>query len=122
MDGGSVFIFSITKPPQSIKILMEKAGISKEDIDFYFLHQANKIMVEKILDKLKVPIEKAPTSFELFGNTSMSSIPLTMITCNRNEISSSRLNLIVCGFGSGLSWATGYLITDHIVCPDLIEI
>lgn len=122
MDGGSVFIFSITKPPQSIKILMDKAGISQEDIDYYFLHQANKIMVEKILTKLKVPIEKAPTSFELFGNTSMSSIPLTMVTCNRKEISSSRLNLIVCGFGSGLSWATGSLVTDKIACPELIEI
>jgi len=122
MDGGSVFIFSITKPPQSIKILLEKTGISKEEIDYYFLHQANKIMVEKILDKLKVTLEKAPISFELFGNTSMSSIPLTMVTCKRNEILSSRLKLITCGFGGGLSFASGYFITDHIVCPELVEI
>jgi 3-oxoacyl-[acyl-carrier-protein] synthase-3 len=122
MDGGSVFIFSITKPPQSIRILLEKAGIAKEEIDYYFLHQANKIMVEKIIDKLKIPFEKVPASFEFFGNTSMSSIPLTMVTCKRNEIAGSRLKLITCGFGSGLSWASGYLITDKIVCPELIEI
>jgi len=122
MDGGSVFIFSITKPPQSIKSLLEKTGVSKEEIDYYFLHQANKIMVEKILDKLKVPLEKAPISFELFGNTSMSSIPLTMVTCKRNEMISSRLQLITCGFGSGLSFASGYIVTDRIACPELIEI
>jgi len=122
MDGGSVFIFSITRPPQSIKILIEKAGIDKEDIDYYFLHQANKIMVTKIVEKLKIPPEKAPTSYELFGNTSMSSIPLTMITRKRNEIESSKLKLVTCGFGGGLSWASGYMITDRISCPELIEI
>ena len=122
MDGGSVFIFSITKPPQSIKILLEKIGVSDEEVDYYFLHQANKIMVEKIINKLKVPVEKAPVSFELFGNTSMSSIPLTMVTCKRNEITSLRLKLITCGFGGGLSWASGYIITDRIVCPELLEI
>jgi 3-oxoacyl-[acyl-carrier-protein] synthase-3 len=122
MDGGAVFVFSITKPPQSIRVVMEKAGIVSEKIDYYFLHQANKIMVDKILDKLKIPVDKAPTSYELFGNTSMSSIPLTMITAKRNELIRSRLNLITCGFGGGLSWATGNLVTDHIVCPELIEI
>ena len=122
MDGGAVFVFSITKPPQSIKILMENAAIANEEIDYYFLHQANKIMVEKICNKLKVPVEKAPTSYELFGNTSMSSIPLTMITSKRRELVNSRLNLIICGFGGGLSWATGNIITDRIVCPELIEI
>jgi len=122
MDGGAVFVFSITKPPQSIKILMEKAAITSEGIDYYFLHQANKIMVEKILGKLKVPFEKAPTSYESFGNTSMSSIPLTMVTSKRTELIHSRLNLIISGFGGGLSWATGNVIADHIVCPELIEI
>ncbi len=122
MDGGAVFIFSITIPPRSIKILLEKAGIEKENIDYFFLHQANKIMIEKIIDKLKIPVEKAPVSFESFGNTSMSSIPLTMVTQKRNELMNSTLSIIACGFGSGLSWASGYFIMNKIVCPDLIEL
>lgn len=122
MDGGAVFIFSITKPPQSIRLLSERAGISLDEIDYFFLHQANKIMVEKIMNKLKLPLEKAPTSFEKFGNTSMSSIPLTMILNKRLELSESRKELIVCGFGSGLSWSSGYIITENIACPPLFEI
>ena len=122
MDGGAVFIFSITKPPQSIRLLSEKAGISLDKIDYYFLHQANKIMVEKIMNKLKLPVDKAPTSFEKFGNTSMSSIPLTMIINKRKELLESKLKLIACGFGSGLSWSSGYIVTDRLICPQLIEI
>ncbi len=122
MDGGSVFIFSITKPIQSIRILLENAGKSKDDIDYFFLHQANKIMVEKIIEKLKIQLRKTPSSFELFGNTSMSSIPLTMVTCKREEFENSKLHLVTCGFGSGLSWASGYIVTDCIVCPELVEI
>jgi 3-oxoacyl-[acyl-carrier-protein] synthase-3 len=122
MDGGSVFIFSITRPVQSIKMLLENTSVYKEDIDYFFLHQANKIMVEKIIEKLKVSPEKSPTSYELFGNTSMSSIPLTMITKKRSELENSSLKLITCGFGGGLSWSSGYIITDRIVCPELLEI
>ena len=122
MDGGSVFIFSITKPPQSIKTLFEKTNIDPAKVDYYFLHQANKIMVEKILAKLKIPIEKAPSSYELFGNTSMSSIPLTMVVKKSHELAQSKQNIVACGFGGGLSWASGYFVTDKIVCPSLIEI
>lgn len=79
-------------------------------------------MVEKIIEKLKIPLEKTPSCFELFGNTSMSSIPLTMVTCKREEFENSKLHHVTCGFGSGLSWASGYIVTDCIVCPELVEI
>ncbi len=122
MDGGSVFLFSITKPPQSIKVLLEKSGIGKDVVDYFFLHQANKIMIDKIINKLDISPEKVPTSYEHFGNTSMSSIPLTMVTSKRSEIMNSRLKVLACGFGGGLSWSSGYFIIDRIVCPELIEI
>lgn len=122
MDGGSVFLFSITKPPQSIKVLLEKSGIDKDEIDYFLLHQANKIMIDKIVAKLALALDKVPTSYEHYGNTSMSSIPLTMITCKRNEILNSRLKILACGFGGGLSWSSGYFIIDRIACPELIEI
>ncbi len=89
---------------------------------FLLLHQANKLIVDKVSNKLKFEETRVPTSYENFGNTSCSSIPLTMVTKLSSQLKSKNLRLIACGFGGGLSWATAYFETKNIVCPDLIEI
>jgi len=122
MDGATIFVFSITKPPSSIKFLLKNIGLNQNDIDYFILHQANKLIIEKIMEKLQIPQGKVPSSYELFGNTSMSSIPLTMVTKLREKLMSSKLRLVICGFGGGLSWASGYLVTENVICPNLIEL
>ncbi len=122
MDGAAVFTFTITTVPKSISKLMEINSIENKDIDFLLLHQANKLIVDKVSSKLKFNEERVPTSYENFGNTSCSSIPLTMVTQLRNQLKNEKLKLIACGFGGGLSWASAYFETDNIFCPDLIEI
>lgn len=122
MDGAAVFTFTITTVPKSISKLMEINAIENEDIDYLLLHQANKLIVDKVSSKLNFEEKRVPTSYEKFGNTSCSSIPLTMVTKISSELKSKKLKLISCGFGGGLSWATAYFETENIVCPDLIEV
>jgi 3-oxoacyl-[acyl-carrier-protein] synthase-3 len=122
MDGAAVFTFTITTVPKSIALLMEKYQIDNESIDFLLLHQANKMIVDKVSGKLKFENDRVPTSYEKFGNTSCSSIPLTMVSKISSDLMSKKLNLLACGFGSGLSWATAYFETENIICPNLIEI
>jgi|LauGreDrversion4_1035100.scaffolds.fasta_scaffold00155_23 3-oxoacyl-[acyl-carrier-protein] synthase-3 len=122
MDGAAVFTFTITTVPKSITLLMEKSQVENENIDFLLLHQANKMIVDKVSSKLKFEEERVPTSYEKFGNTSCSSIPLTMVHKISSHLRTKKLNLIACGFGSGLSWATAYFETKNIICPDLIEV
>lgn len=122
MDGAAVFTFTITTVPKSISKLMETNSIKNEDIDYLLLHQANKLIVDKVSNKLKFDENKVPTSYENFGNTSCSSIPLTMVTEISNDLQTKNLKLIACGFGGGLSWSTAYFETENIICPDLIEI
>jgi 3-oxoacyl-[acyl-carrier-protein] synthase-3 len=122
MDGMGVFGFSITDPPKSIQALCNHFQIDIQNIDYLLLHQANKYMDEKIGKKLKVSSEKIPYSLRQYGNTSSASIPMTMVTALKDVLPTKRLLLILCGFGSGLSWGSAYLETEKIVCPQLIEI
>jgi len=122
LDGPGVFIFAISKAPKSILGLLNHFSIDPEKIDYYVLHQANKILNEKIRTKLRLPYEKVPYSIDEYGNTSSSSIPLTMVTRLRQKLISGRCTLITCGFGVGLSWGTIYLETEKIVCPEIILI
>ena len=122
MDGMSVFSFAISKAPKSIRGLCENFSLDINAIDCFAFHQANKMITDKIIKKLKIEEEKCPISMDHFGNTSCAAIPLTLVTRRRKELVSSHMKLIGCAFGVGLSWGTIYLETDHIVVPELIEL
>ncbi|MCX6235996.1 MAG: ketoacyl-ACP synthase III [Bacteroidia bacterium] len=122
LDGMEVFSFGIRRAPETVNQLMEKFSLSTDDVDYFLFHQANKFMNERIRKKLKIPLEKTPYNIENFGNTSCATIPLLMVTNLQNELSNQKLNLVLCGFGVGLSWGSAYLSVEKIVCSDLIEI
>lgn len=120
MDGMSVFSFGITVPPASIKRLCEKYDIDLARVDKVVIHQANKFMLSKIIKKLKVDPQKAPMSLKDFGNTTSSSIPLTIVSQCREDYSTKKQKTLCCAFGTGLSWGTCYFETENIVCPDVV--
>lgn len=120
MDGMSVFSFGITIPPKSIKKLCEYANIDLMSVDKVVIHQANLFMVEKIIKKLKIDATKAPISLKEYGNVTSASIPLTICSQCHKEYSMGKVKSLVCGFGTGLSWASAFFETDKIVCPDVI--
>lgn len=120
MDGAGVFAFAISKAPKSIKNLKEVYGIKDEEVDYYLLHQANKMIINKIEKKIGGG-DKVVSNIEHFGNTSSTSIPL-MITCQLSNAFANKKS-IGCAFGVGLSWASVFFETDsEIVCPELVTI
>lgn len=121
LDGMDVFSFAISKVPKSVKKVLEAANIEKEKVDYFLFHQANLFLNETVRKKLKLNLEQVPYSISRFGNTSCATIPLTMVANLKNELEGNKLRLIGSGFGVGLSWATVYFETDHIICSNLIE-
>ncbi len=118
LDGLRVFNFSITQVPAQINELLMLSSYSIESIDMFYLHQANRIMLETIRKKLKIPAEKCPYSLDLFGNTSSASIPLTICQSVANNDSLNPENAVVCGFGIGLSWASAKIsLKNTMVLP-----
>jgi 3-oxoacyl-[acyl-carrier-protein] synthase-3 len=121
LNGLDVFNFSVREAPTNIKTLIEFAKINIDDVDHFVFHQANLLMNETIRKKLKVAAEKVPYSLPKFGNTSSASIPLTIVA-NLQEQARAPKKWIFSGFGVGLSWASCYLETESIVCPDVVYI
>jgi len=122
MKGMDVFSFAITTAPKSIKQLALQYGISLDQVDYYVLHQANKMINEKIRAKLKQPEEKFPYSMMTFGNTSSASIPLTIVTQLVEKAQTKPLSIMGCGFGVGLSWGTVYFELNNPVISKLVEL
>ena len=122
LDGMDVFSFGITKAPKSVKQLCEHFSIDKDSVDLFTFHQANKMMNEMIRKKLKIEEVKVPYCMDEFGNSSCASIPLALVSRERESLINKKLKHIACGFGVGLSWGSAYFETDKIVVPELIEI
>lgn len=120
MKGMEVFSFALKTAPKSMESVLEFAGKAKEDVDWFFMHQANFFMVKKIIKKLRVDLNKAPFSMLNYGNTGNCSIPFTMVTEKRQELMTTKSRNIACSFGVGLSWASLYFETDNLVIPELI--
>lgn len=120
MDGMSVFSFGITTPPKSIKQLCEHYEINIEEVDKLVLHQANLFMVNKIAKKLKMPAEKVPSCLKDYGNTTSTSIPLTIVAQCQSDYSNEKQKTLACAFGTGLAWASVYFETEKIVVPSVI--
>ena len=69
----------------------------------FFFHQASKFVCDNLQNKLKIPKSKIYNNYDKYGNTVSSSIPLLI----KDEIIGKDLkgkNLLLCGFGVGLSW------------------
>ena len=122
MDGMSVFSFAITRPGKCIKELAEHFDFSLTDINYLLIHQANKMIDEKIRKKLKLSEEKVPYSMPSYGNTSSCTIPITMTSQIREQLENGENELVMCGFGSGLSWGSAHVFTDNIICLPVIEL
>jgi 3-oxoacyl-[acyl-carrier-protein] synthase III len=122
LNGQKVWEFCLREIAPSITSLLNFSETKPEAIDYYILHQANKIVNESIRKKLAVEPGKFPYSIQHYGNTSSASIPLTMVTQIKEELRTKPLSMLCSGFGVGLSWANVILQTNKIVCSDLLEI
>lgn len=104
MNGREVFKFAVRQLGDSCLRVLEKAGLTKEDVDFLVPHQANIRIMESARERLNLPQEKMSMTIEKFGNTSASSIPIAMV----EELQNGRIQdgdlIILVGFGGGLTW------------------
>jgi 3-oxoacyl-[acyl-carrier-protein] synthase-3 len=120
LDGPAVLSFSTQRVPPAVRNLLEYAGCSTEEIDYFIFHQANRMINETIRKKLGLPPEKVPSTLHDFGNTSGASLPVTMTARIREPLMEGKKKILLSGFGIGLSWGSCIVDIENAVFPELI--
>lgn len=121
INGMNVFSFAISRPLRSVEAFLDDYKINREtDINYFLIHQANKMIVDRIVKKLKLPKEKVPYNLEEFGNLGGASIPSLMVSRLRERLMQEETTLLMSSFGLGLSWGTMWMKTKPMVVPDII--
>jgi len=104
MKGREVFRFAVRIIPTATREVLDKAGLSLEDLDLLIPHQANRRIIESAVRSLGVPSNDIYSNLERYGNTSAASIPIALAeAAEAGHIQPG--DLVVCvGFGAGLTW------------------
>lgn len=109
MDGEAVFSFTVDRLPKLIDGCLKLNEITKEDVGFYVFHQANKYMLNTIRKFNKLPKESFFIDLSDTGNTTSSTVPIGLVKSLQKGTIHSGMNVMVAGFGVGLSWAATIL-------------
>lgn len=106
MHGQEVFNFAMRHVPDTIARCLAKNALAKEDVDFFFLHQGSKYILESLTRRLGVEQNRVPSNIREIGNTVSSSIPLLLAEYLDDPAVRTAL---LCGFGVGLGAAATIL-------------
>ncbi|WP_340111710.1 ketoacyl-ACP synthase III [Maribellus mangrovi] len=105
MNGRAIFNFAARKVPGSVKKALKINDTEITNIDFVIFHQGSKYIVDTLSGFLKLNEDKAPFDIADYGNTVSSSIPIILA----KNFENNKKNILITGFGVGLSWATTIL-------------
>lgn len=106
MNGRGVFEFSATIIPKHIDAFLNEQNLSKDEIDKFIFHQGSKYIIDTLAKRLNISSAKAPFLASNYGNTVSSSIPILLSKELENK---NNQNILLSGFGTGLSWASTIL-------------
>lgn len=104
MKGNELFKVAVRSMAEISAEMLEKAGLTVDDVDLVIPHQANQRITDAVASRLKVPEEKVYSNIAYHGNTSSASIPIAIDECwEAGRIKDGTL-LLMTAFGGGVTW------------------
>jgi 3-oxoacyl-[acyl-carrier-protein] synthase III len=110
MEGSEVFKFAVRIMGNAAEEALDKAGISKEEVDLLIPHQANLRIIQSALNRLDLTADKCMVNLDRYGNMSAASVPVALAEAVEQGRVKEGDCLVLVGFGGGLTWAASTLI------------
>ena len=105
MAGQQVMKFAVKTMADATGRVLEKAGLTYDDIKLIVPHQANYRIVDSALARMGVGKDKVVLTLEKYGNTSSSCVPIALKEAIETGMVKRGDKVVVVGFGGGLTWA-----------------
>jgi 3-oxoacyl-(acyl-carrier-protein) synthase III len=106
MDGRRVFRWAVENVIPASLLAMRLAGVTVDDLAAFVPHQANRRMIQVLVDRLDLPESVAvATDVSTAGNTSAASVPLAIEQLLRSGAVPGGGPALLMGFGAGLNYA-----------------
>ena len=106
-DGKTVFKFAVSNMADISEAIMQRNGLTNEDVDWLVPHQANRRIIDATSSRMKLDDSKVLMNIQRYGNTTSATLPL-LLGDFENQLKKGD-NLIFASFGGGLTWGSFYL-------------
>lgn len=106
-DGKSVFKFAVSNMADVSEKIMERNGLTHEDVHWLVPHQANKRIIDATAKRMGLEPSKVMMNIEMYGNTTSATLPL-LLHDYEDQLKKGD-NLIFAAFGGGFTWGALYL-------------
>jgi 3-oxoacyl-[acyl-carrier-protein] synthase-3 len=106
MKGSDIFKVAVKNLLATSRNALERAGMTKSDVDWVCAHQANKRIIDQVVSRVEVPSEKVLMNIERVGNTSSASIPILLDENVRAGRVKAGDTVLMCALGAGISWGS----------------
>ena len=108
-NGREVLQFVSRILPKALDEVLSMADKNMSDLKYLILHQANKRIIDHVIEKYGIDPKKVPMSIEKYGNTSSSTIPILLHElCVSGKLQKGDL-IAVSGFGSGFGYGAAVI-------------
>jgi 3-oxoacyl-[acyl-carrier-protein] synthase-3 len=104
-----VFKFATRVLVSSGEAVLERGGVSTDDVDVYVPHQANVRIIDHATKKLGIPSDRVVVNVDRYGNTSSGSIPLALADAQADGRLRSEALVLMTGMGAGLTWGSALM-------------
>lgn len=122
MNGREVFRFATRVMASATKAAVEKAGLTLEDVKLVVPHQANSRIIEAAARGIRMPMSQIVMNIDRYGNTSTASIPIAICEAKDEDRITPGDNLVLVGFGAGLTWGALVLEWSEPEAPPPISV
>ncbi len=109
MAGRDVYKFAVRVLPEALMEAFAANGVRPGDVDHVVSHQANLRIVESVLARVGIPIERCWVNIDRYGNTSSASLPLSLDEAHRAGRLKEGDLIAMMAIGSGMAWGSGLM-------------
>jgi 3-oxoacyl-[acyl-carrier-protein] synthase-3 len=100
-EGRTVFRYAVTSMGDDVAEIMNRNGLTNEDVNWVVPHEANLRIIEAVAKRVNLPMEKIVVNIQRYGNTSGATIPLAMWDNEANFKKGD--NVVLTAFGAGFT-------------------
>ena len=109
MRGREIYKFAVNVLPQALHEALDANGLRAGDVTHVVSHQANARIVEAVLERMGIPLEKCWMNLERYGNTSSASLPISIDEASRAGRLQPGDMVLMMAIGAGMSWGSGLM-------------
>jgi 3-oxoacyl-[acyl-carrier-protein] synthase III len=104
MKGRELFKLAVKSMEEVCLEVLQRAGLSVEQIDLFVPHQANIRIMEALAERLNLSMEKVYSNIHKYGNTSAASIPIALTEAYLEGRLKRGDLVLMTAMGGGLTW------------------